>query len=51
MKEQQYKKTDSEIKEVNKDYFIPKKEVIPNLEKSLTNPFKEADLLNANLTK
>ena len=39
-------KTDDE-----KDFFIPKEEVTPNKEKnSQTNPFKEADLLNANLT-
>ena len=32
----------------NSDFFIPKEEVIPNKEKTLaTNPFKEADLLNA----
>ena len=31
------------------DFFIPKEEVVPNIEKtSTTNPFKEADLLNAN---
>ena len=30
------------------DFFIPKEEVVPNKEKTLSaNPFKEADLLNA----
>ena len=33
------------------DFFIPKEEVLPSKEKTLmTNPFKEADLLNANGT-
>ncbi len=36
----------------NSDFFIPKEEIIPHKEKTLTtNPFKEADLLNANVSK
>ncbi|MAH89228.1 MAG: cell division protein FtsZ [Pelagibacterales bacterium] len=39
----------SNQEESNKDFFIPQKEAIPNQDKTLaTNPFKEADLLNAN---
>ena len=42
----------SNIKANNSDFFIPKEEVIPHKEKTLTtNPFKEADLLNANVSK
>jgi len=42
-------KTSSGKKINDNDFFIPKEEVMPNKEKILTtNPFKEADLLNAN---
>ena len=42
-------KTSSDKKNYDNDFFIPKKEIKPNKEKILaTNPFKEADLLNAN---
>ena len=41
-------KVSSDKKINNSDFFIPKEKVIPNKEKTLTtNPFKEADLLNA----
>ena len=42
-------KSSSDNKNNDNDFFIPKEEVMPNKEKTLTtNPFKEADLLNAN---
>ena len=41
-------KSSSEKNINDSDFFIPKEEVVPNKEKTLTtNPFKEADLLNA----
>ena len=41
-------KSSSDNKNNDNDFFIPKEEVMPNKEKTLTtNPFKEADLLNA----
>ena len=42
----------SSDKKINdNDFFIPKEEVVPRKEKSLaTNPFKEADLLNASVS-
>jgi len=41
--------TSSDKKVNDSDFFIPKKEVVPDKETTLTtNPFKEADLLNAN---
>ena len=41
-------KSHADKKSNDNDFFIPKEEVIPNKEKTLTtNPFKEADLLNA----
>jgi DNA-binding protein len=41
-------KVSSDKKINDNDFFIPKEEVTPNKEKTLTtNPFKEADLLNA----
>ncbi len=40
--------TSSDKKINDSDFFIPKEEVVPSKEKTLaTNPFKEADLLNA----
>ena len=40
----------SDKKTDDRDFFIPKKEIMPNKDKiSPTNPFKEADLLNASV--